>query len=668
MPIWTKDKPPSYFPNAIATERGWENPDTGEVLVSIGGLAQAAGAPDPTVVSFGQLTYAQGGVLGVAVKFNEKVTVTAGASIVVNFSGTSGNQTLYAAAGQTAVQTVLFSKQVDNTTNATVPVNVAASAVLTFTGVVSNNQTVTLGSKVYTFQTTLTNVDGNVLIGANAQASINNLTAAINLSAGAGTTYAVATTAHPLGLTAVATSATVCTISAPQNLGAEGNAIVSTETITNATFAAGTFQGGVSNVIAATAATGTLTFTDQAIATQTATIGTKVYTYRASVVDVAASGTLTFSGNAANNNTVVIDGKTYTFKTTLTDVDGYVKIGEDAAESIENLVAAIKKDPAFSSFKYAASTVVHPTVDYTSSDATTLVVTAKEAGTDGNSITTSKTGANLSWGGATLAGGAVNNVDGAVKVGATTAESVTNLIDAVNLNPATAGIGYAALTVAQPESIVAAQGAGTTLTLTAPISVGAAANSYATTDTLANANFGAATLTGGVTAKGVLSIAAQTLGGTITETTGGTKASKTLTLTAIPLNNETVVIDGKTYTFKATLTDTDGFVLIGATAELSVQNLKQAITLDPVGTGTLYAASTTLHPTVTAVNSGADLVVTAKTAGTAGNSLAISETLTNGAWAGGASTLSGGVAVNAANKVITAEVAAKAGTRTVTLS
>lgn len=54
----------------------------------------------------------------------------------------------------------------------------------------SNGETVVIGSKTYTFQTSLTDVDGNVLIGANGGASLVNLTAAINLSGGS---YAAST-------------------------------------------------------------------------------------------------------------------------------------------------------------------------------------------------------------------------------------------------------------------------------------------------------------------------------------------------------------------------------------------------------------------------------------------------------------------------------------------
>lgn len=117
-------------------------------------------------------------------------------------------------------------------------------------------------------------------------------------------------------------------------------------------------------------------------------------------------------------------------------------------------------------------------------------------------------------------------------------------------------------------------------------------------------------------------------------------ATGILTLTGNALDTETVTIGTKTYTFQATLTDVDGNVLIGATASDSLDNLIAAITLG-AGSGTLYAASTTLHPTVTAAAGAGDTMdVTAKDKGTAGNTIATTETLTNGSFGG--ATLSGG--------------------------
>lgn len=59
----------------------------------------------------------------------------------------------------------------------------------------TNNDTVTINGKVYTFESSLTNVDGHVKIGADAVATMFNLYSAVMLLSGAGTLYAAATTA-----------------------------------------------------------------------------------------------------------------------------------------------------------------------------------------------------------------------------------------------------------------------------------------------------------------------------------------------------------------------------------------------------------------------------------------------------------------------------------------
>ena len=63
---------------------------------------------------------------------------------------------------------------------------------------VANGDKVTLGFVTYTFQTVLTNVGGNVQIGADADASLANLGACINAGPGAGTAYAAASSANSL--------------------------------------------------------------------------------------------------------------------------------------------------------------------------------------------------------------------------------------------------------------------------------------------------------------------------------------------------------------------------------------------------------------------------------------------------------------------------------------
>jgi hypothetical protein len=70
-----------------------------------------------------------------------------------------------------------------------------AEGYIDFAGNVSNNDTVTVGDVTYTFKTALTSpaVAGEVLIGADATESAENLIAAINGEEGAGTTYSTGT-------------------------------------------------------------------------------------------------------------------------------------------------------------------------------------------------------------------------------------------------------------------------------------------------------------------------------------------------------------------------------------------------------------------------------------------------------------------------------------------
>jgi hypothetical protein len=73
-----------------------------------------------------------------------------------------------------------------------------AGARANFTGQVSDGDTITLGAKTYTWQTVLTDVDGNVLIGVDSEQSGVNLFNAVTLQLlQAGILYAASTTANP---------------------------------------------------------------------------------------------------------------------------------------------------------------------------------------------------------------------------------------------------------------------------------------------------------------------------------------------------------------------------------------------------------------------------------------------------------------------------------------
>lgn len=123
---------------------------------------------------------------------------------------------------------------------------------------------------------------------------------------------------------------------------------------------------------------------------------------------VAATGVLTLTGNVSNLDQVEIDGKTHTFQTVLTNVDGNVLIGASASDSIDNLIAAIVLG-AGSGTLYAALTTLHPTVSAAAGAGDTMDATAKKAGTVANTFSTTDPtdgGAVMSWGAATLTGGA----------------------------------------------------------------------------------------------------------------------------------------------------------------------------------------------------------------------------------------------------------------------
>jgi uncharacterized protein (TIGR02217 family) len=110
---------------------------------------------------------------------------------------------------------------------------------------VSNTDTVTIDGKVYTFQTSLTDVDGHVKIGASGSASLTNLVNAINVdgtNGTPGTDFATSTTAHPT-VTANRQTTTTVLVTALAS-GSDGNAVATTESSSHLSWSGSTLSGG----------------------------------------------------------------------------------------------------------------------------------------------------------------------------------------------------------------------------------------------------------------------------------------------------------------------------------------------------------------------------------------------------------------------------------------
>lgn len=137
-----------------------------------------------------------------------------------------------------------------------------------------------------------------------------------------------------------------------------------------------------------------------------------------------ATATITSDGtNVSNGDTVTIAGVVYTFQTTLTNVAGNVKIGADAAATLDNLKSAINVS-AGAGTAYAAATATHPTVAATANTDTTQVVEALAAGSGGNSLTIAESSTHLTVG--AFSGGGAN-----IALNAT----AQNVVDAINADP-----------------------------------------------------------------------------------------------------------------------------------------------------------------------------------------------------------------------------------------
>ncbi len=117
-----------------------------------------------------------------------------------------------------------------------------ARGTLTFTGQPLNTETVTIGGTVYTYNTTLGGAN-SVLIGANVEASIQNLIDAIAAtSSKLGDTVGAGTVAHTTATAAEAVGDRLVAVAIAK--GTPGNDVATTETVTAASWSTATLVGG----------------------------------------------------------------------------------------------------------------------------------------------------------------------------------------------------------------------------------------------------------------------------------------------------------------------------------------------------------------------------------------------------------------------------------------
>jgi hypothetical protein len=115
-----------------------------------------------------------------------------------------------------------------------------AAGTLTFAGNAANNETVTIGTRVYTWKSTLTGAANEVKVGASTAVSTVNLAAAINRDgASEGTLFGTGTGAHAQ-VTAVSTETTVVVTARKPSPSFSAGSVATTETMGSGSWGATT--------------------------------------------------------------------------------------------------------------------------------------------------------------------------------------------------------------------------------------------------------------------------------------------------------------------------------------------------------------------------------------------------------------------------------------------
>jgi len=328
---------------------------------------------------------------------------------------------------------------------------------------------------------------------------------------------------------------------------------------------------------------------------------------------IAASKILTVSGNPTDKETVTIGAKTYRFRTAIgAAVAATGVLTFTGLPSAEQTVVLGSKTYRWTSAIGAGTTA---SKQVTFSDVAVNAETITIAGrtytwktnlTEAKATSTLTISTNFTDGNSVTIGSTVytfkETLSSAfqVLIGVSASATLDNLIAAIT-GAAGEGSTYGTGTTAHP-TVTAVAGAGDTMDVTA-LSIGTAGNSIATTELSGVASWTAGTMSGGLNA----------------------------------------VVDE---------------IKVSASVSECIDYLQEAITHWGAAEGLHYSTGTVVNATCSATKDDVShITINAKVIGYAGNVITISETMTNAAFAGGATALSGGVDAEAANDVLIAGTA-----------
>ena len=119
--------------------------------------------------------------------------------------------------------------------------------------------------------------------------------------------------------------------------------------------------------------------------------------------DIPASGVLTFTDQPSDGDTITVGGVVITFRNTLTGSGDEVRIQSNLNTTITRLRDYFNNN--YQSFTAYFTVSTNTPVYGVKLNTTSLKIVHFEGGTVGNSVTTTSSGANFSWGAPTLEGG-----------------------------------------------------------------------------------------------------------------------------------------------------------------------------------------------------------------------------------------------------------------------